>query len=447
MQTELQRNPYADHLAEVNKTNPVVATEDIYNELGALIIPKGTQINEDVSNKIAMFSLRSPLELSVNLEHPIPPKQFYSDIQQAPITLLDEVDDLYEAYRKELMRQCGNYASFPLLSQKLTVLQDRLPQIYQHTQTITGIALSIAMNLGLDEETLDVIFMTAQMHDSGLLNMPLESLKQINEMEDSAKNAFIRQQLEFGAQFLRSVPSLSARVHRAILDHKERTDGSGWPDGLASGSQSTESQIVGVAVMLNEAYILHLLPKGYGPQLLYNILQMEGSGVGLPIYNAAAQLLMQNPHATRRFLPDEFMPPLIRYLAVLQKSLVHWLGLAKQCAQGILSVSETHEALRSESIIAGLESTLRNSGLWEPELIAWLDTVARSASASEYREVEIIAIMFDLTLEKLKRLLWSLFDASQTVGSQWQDRCLELQELIQNIPDNHHLALENYECL
>ena len=326
-------------------------------------------------------------------------------------------------------------------------MRDRLPQVYQHTQTVTGMALSIAMNLGLDDETLDVVFIAAQMHESGLLNVPAENLEYASEMDDQTKNKFFQQQLEFGTQFLASVPNLSQRVNRAILDHKERRDGSGWPAGLVSDSQSIESQIVGVAAMLNEAYINHLLPKGYGPQMLYTVLQMEGEGVDLNIYNGAAQLIMHNTHTTRRFLPDEFIPPLIRYIPVLQKSLIHWLGLAKQCAQGIALVEETHEALRSEKIVAGLESTLLNSGLWEQELIYWLDDVANTENTSEYREVEIVAIMFDLVMEKLKRLLWSLFDASKKAGSQWPKRCTELHELIHNLPDNHYLALENYDCL
>jgi hypothetical protein len=155
---------------------------------------------------------------------------------------------------------------------------------------------------------------------------------------------------------------------------------------------------------------------------------------------------MHNTHTTRRFLPDEFIPPLIRYIAVLQKSLVHWLGLAKQCAQSITIAGGTQESARSEEIVSGLESILRNSGIWQPELITWLNDVASSEDTAEYREVEIVAIMFDLVLVKLKRLLWSLFDASKKSDSRWQDRCVELHELIRTIPENHVLALENYEC-
>lgn len=447
MTSGIQRNPYADHLAEVNKTNPVLALVDIYNDRGAVIVPKGTQIDEVVSDKIARFTLGTPLELSVNLEFPILPKELYTDIQKAPISLLDELDDLYVAYKQELMRQCGNYSLFPLLSQKLTVLRDRLPQVYEYTQSVTGIALSIAMNLGLDDETLDVIFIAAQMHESGLLNMSSESLTHFNTMDDQAKNIFFRQQLELGSEFLGSVPNLSKRVNRAILDHKERRDGSGWPAGLVNSSQSIESQIVGVAAMLNEAYINHLLPKGFNQQMLYTVLQMEGASLDIHTYNGAAQLLMHNTHTTRRFLPDEFIPPLIRYIAVLQKSLVHWLGLAKQCAQSITIAGGTQESARSEEIVSGLESILRNSGIWQPELITWLNDLASSEDAAEYREVEIVAIMFDLVLVKLKRLLWSLFDASKKSGNQWQDRCIELHELLRTIPENHILALENYECL
>jgi hypothetical protein len=126
----------------VNRTNPVLAVQDIYNDRGAVIVPEGTKIDELVSNKIARFTLRIPLDLSVNLEYLIPPKQLYTDIQKAPTALPYELDDLYMAFKYDLIRQCGNYSLFPLLSQKLTVLRDRLQQVYERTQTITGMALS-----------------------------------------------------------------------------------------------------------------------------------------------------------------------------------------------------------------------------------------------------------------------------------------------------------------
>ncbi|MFT6122012.1 MAG: hypothetical protein ACJAWS_001635 [Oleiphilaceae bacterium] len=64
----------------MNRTNPVLAVQDIYNDRGAVIVPEGTKIDELVSNKIARFTLRIPLDLSVNLEYLIPPKQLYTDI-------------------------------------------------------------------------------------------------------------------------------------------------------------------------------------------------------------------------------------------------------------------------------------------------------------------------------------------------------------------------------
>jgi hypothetical protein len=39
------------------------------------------------------------------------------------------------------------------------------------------------------------------------------------------------------------------------------------------------------------------------------------------------------------------------------------------------------------------------------------------------------------------------FRCFEKKDSQWLNRCMELHELIHNIPDNHHLALKHYECL
>ena len=46
MELSIERNPYADHLVEVNKYNPVMTTQNICNSLGAIVVPEGVYITE-----------------------------------------------------------------------------------------------------------------------------------------------------------------------------------------------------------------------------------------------------------------------------------------------------------------------------------------------------------------------------------------------------------------
>ena len=49
---------YAHHLAQVNKSNTVHTTEDVVNQQGAIIVPKGTPINNEIVVRIATHKLK-----------------------------------------------------------------------------------------------------------------------------------------------------------------------------------------------------------------------------------------------------------------------------------------------------------------------------------------------------------------------------------------------------
>ena len=444
MEQTVERNPYADHLVEVNKYNPVMTTQSICNSQGAIVIPEGTYITEDVANKIARFKLNLPIELQVNLATSLSPHQLFNDIQLAQKNILGEY--LQPSISKELVRQCGLISVYPLLSQKLTVFADRLPQKYASTQSATGLAILLALQLGLDDESIEVVFATTQMHDAGFLNIDPDMAKVMDLLPDEERRTLYKQQLSLGKEFLDQIPNLSNRVGRAVLEYKERKDGSGWPQGMIGDRCSIESQVVGLAVMLNDAYTTKLKPRGYGTHNLLPFAQIEIEGLDRGVYNAAVEVLRKNAHGIAQALPFEFMPPLAKYLAVIQRMFIHWLILAKECAAQMEQEQDILETKRPVLIISGLEELYRNSGLWDGEIRSWLLGVANNGLAEDMTEVEVIALMFESVLSKLKRLQWSMREAAKQLGSGWIVRCDELATLIYNLPKDHFEALEKYKC-
>ena len=306
------RNPYADHLVEVNKHNPVVTTQDICNSRGAIVVPKGTPLTEDVANKISRFQLELPLELQVSLASSVSPSELFESIRKAQSKILKGLDR--EDLSKELIRQCGLISAFPLISQKLTVFSERMPARFDATQSATGFAMMIALELGLDDENLEIIFTTAQMHDAGFLNIDPDIASIFDRLPDGEKRQMYVQQLSLGGAFLEKIPNLSKRVVRAVHEHKERKDGSGWPRGLIGDKHSLEAQIVGLAVMLDEAYKKKLQPRGYGPSQLVPLVQAESESVDRDIFHAAVEMLRKDARGNTQAIPMEFMPNLSRYL-------------------------------------------------------------------------------------------------------------------------------------
>lgn len=443
-----ERNPYADHLVEVNKHNPVLTTQDICNAKGAIVVPKGTYLTEDVANKIARFQLELPIELQVSLANTVSPSELFEAIRKAQNRVLKGLDRV--DLTKELVRQCGLLGAYPLISQKLTVFSERMPGRFNATQSATGFAMMIALELGLEQEDLEVIFTAAQMHDAGFLNIDPDIASIFDKLPDTEKREMFVQQLSLGEEFLEKVPNLSKRVVRAVQEHKERKDGSGWPRGLIGHKHAIDAQIVGLAVMLDEAYKRKLKPRGYGPSQLIPLVQAESESVERDVFYATVEMLRNNTHGNAQAVPIEFMPNLSRYLLVQQRFLVHWLSLAKECAVAMRETQNISQTERSMLIITSLEELYRNSGLWDPEVRRWLSSAAQRLEAlydqAEGEELEITALMFEDVLDKLKSLQWSMRDAAKKVGSNWIGRCDDLASLLYALPKNHFEAFDVYDC-
>ena len=73
--------------------------------------------------------------------------------------------------------------------------------------------------------------------------------------------------------------------------------------------------------------------------------------------------------------------------------------------------------------------------------------VAHSDREEDLSEVEVVALMFESILSKLKSLQWSMRESAKRLGSDWVSRCDELATLLFSLPKDHFEMLEKYPCL
>jgi len=439
-----ERNFYADHLVEINKTNPVITTQDICNSLGATVIPKGTNITEDVANKISKFKLDLPIELQVNLAVRISPNELFNDINEIQTKIFGSSNTL--SATKELIRQCGLLNAFPLVSQKLTVFEERMPLKYSDTQGVAGFAVLIALKLGLSAASVEIIFAAAQMHDAGFLNINPQTALNLESFSEDERRTLYKEQLSLGKNFLDQVPHLPKAVGISVLAHQERKDGSGWPEGIIGDHNTFESQVVGLAVLLHEAYSRNLKPRGFDRSHLIPVIEVQSESFNIDVYHAAVEMLRQGAHKTSQVIPYEFMPSLANYLVVLQRTLIHWFDLAKSCSKEMNEAQSTDGEDRSFLLISSLEQLYRNSGVWEDGIRTWLSEIADCMKPEECTEVELVALMLESVLQKLKCLQWSLREKAKSLGDEWVERCDELAVILYSLPSDHFEAFEKFDC-
>jgi len=103
---------------------------------------------------------------------------------------------------------------------------------YLHSVAVCALMLSLARQLGLDEERAREAGLAGLLHDVGKMAMPLEVLNKPGSLTD-AEFAIMRSHPERGHAMLLATGSLPESALDVCLHHHEKYDGSGYPGHLA----------------------------------------------------------------------------------------------------------------------------------------------------------------------------------------------------------------------
>lgn len=124
-------------------------------------------------------------------------------------------------------------------------LELRDPYTAGHESRVAALSDAIGARLGLDGDEREGLRVAAELHDLGKIGTPAEILAKPRRL-DAAEYAIIQRHADAGADILESMP-FPWPVARAVREHHERIDGSGYPSGLVDGDIGIEALILAVA--------------------------------------------------------------------------------------------------------------------------------------------------------------------------------------------------------
>jgi putative nucleotidyltransferase with HDIG domain len=173
------------------------------------------------------------------------------------------------------------------------VVETRDPYTAGHQRRVAELARAIAREMGLPEWQIMGIHISGLLHDVGKVAVPTEILSKpgkINQYEFS----IIKNHPQVGYEILRRI-DFPWPVTKAVLQHHERLNGSGYPQGLAGEDIILEAKILGVADVV-EAMSSH---RPYRPALgleraLQEISQASGILYDSEVVDACLRLLKKN---------------------------------------------------------------------------------------------------------------------------------------------------------
>ncbi|MFC1929226.1 HD-GYP domain-containing protein, partial [Chloroflexota bacterium] len=172
-------------------------------------------------------------------------------------------------------------------------LESRDPYTARHQRQVANLACKIATEMGLSKWDIEGIQITGLLHDIGKISVPAEILSkpgQISQYEFS----IIKTHPRVGYEILDGT-EFPWPITQVILQHHERLDGSGYPEGLSGEDIIFEARILGVADVV-EAMSSH---RPYRPALgfdraLEEISQNGGILYDLEVVDACLRVFQKN---------------------------------------------------------------------------------------------------------------------------------------------------------
>jgi PAS domain S-box-containing protein len=168
----------------------------------------------------------------------------------------------------------------------------RDPYTAGHQHRTTKLACAIGKHVGLSEDRIEGLNLAGIVHDIGKIYIPAEILSKSGKLNE-IEFAMIKMHPQAGYDILKGI-EFPWPIAQIVLQHHERMDGSGYPNGLHGEDIILEARILAVADVI-EAMASH---RPYRPALgidkaLDEIMQNKGILYDADIVDACVELFTE----------------------------------------------------------------------------------------------------------------------------------------------------------
>jgi PAS domain S-box-containing protein/putative nucleotidyltransferase with HDIG domain len=126
-----------------------------------------------------------------------------------------------------------------------SIAEMRDPYTAGHQARVAKLACEIASEIGMSEEQVNAIRTAALIHDIGKIIVPSEILNKPGKL-NVLERSFVEAHAQAGYEILKTI-EFEFPIAEIILQHHEKLDGSGYPQGLSGDSILKEARVLTVA--------------------------------------------------------------------------------------------------------------------------------------------------------------------------------------------------------
>ena len=367
-------NPHAlAVILEASETRRIIAATDIFDLAGTKLWARNQPVSAELQRKLLDRKLREPLEACLVAEDGVTPASLAAALAQR----IDSDGGLAPLLRPQasmLLREVTHLHLHPVAQLLLSAAQAARPESFDHAVAAMALTGALMARHGGQAPEIRVAMIAGLLHDLGEMYIAPE----FGEAEaDRELDALAYRQLvvhpHVGLLLVAQLTNYPGAVARAVAEHHERLDGSGYPHRLTGDRISVLGRLVAVA----DAALAALR----GPDAA-----LQRASVALRAVPGEFDLAWVG-HLTRAAGDEPALTPVMEPADIRARRAA--LGEVLQAAEdnvALLGVGERSPALRAalelaSFLVARLRVGWNESGLWHPQ-------AASGADAAEVEAVE-----------------------------------------------------------
>lgn len=411
----LHDRAYTERLTALGEKREIIASEDIFNEQGVLLVKKGSPINQKIADKIIRFKLIKPIESSVDVENSVSGQELFKDLTTS-FRRYPQVHLIHQRSNTEslLKHFCTQYNGFSIIRQKLTVMREQMSKLYWQSIGVTWLSVLIADRMRMTETQIETCFFAGLCHDIGMMHIDPQIVSK-TEALTAAEWRQIQAHTVISQKLVQSIHGLKPAVARAVLEHHERCDGTGYPHGKFSDQLTMESQVLALAESAIAVYTNRLVPQGRGLRDLMPLLQVNSESHFYDTYKALILVLRDAELDEKPFISAATLEAEINRVRQKNDQLSHMLQGLEALISRLKEQNEHKLLVSAKTVLIQILRIVRGSGILDDGYLRWLEQVKQEKLEFAYREVDDVSLMLDEIewhMLRIKKMLDSFLECA-----------------------------------
>lgn len=248
-------NPHAlATILEASATKSIIASRDIFDLSGTKLWAREQPVSQALQRKLLDRQLRHPLETCLYAEDGVTGRSLVQSVEQL-LAADTPLSVLLKRYDDKLVHSAMHIPLHPVAQLLLTAGQASRPESFDHAVQAMALAGALMVARGGDTRALRQAMLCGLLHDIGEMYIaPEHGEADAVRSLDFQNYQHLVVHPHVGRLLVEQLTNYPPEVARAIAEHHERLDGSGYPHCL----QRDQVSPLGRLLAVTDACLQHL---------------------------------------------------------------------------------------------------------------------------------------------------------------------------------------------